>query len=54
MSTVSDTEGGVSPWRVPAVQFLGSLFFTGFWFAWTFLYAIAFGPGSLSFDREAA
>jgi hypothetical protein len=29
-------------WRAPAVQFLGSLFFTGFLFVWTFLYAIPF------------
>jgi 1-acyl-sn-glycerol-3-phosphate acyltransferase len=29
-------------WRGPAVQLVGSLFFTGFWFAWTFLYAIPF------------
>ena len=28
--------------RGPAVQFLGSLIFTGFLFAWTFLYAIPF------------
>jgi 1-acyl-sn-glycerol-3-phosphate acyltransferase len=29
-------------WRGPLVQWLGSLFFTGFLFAWTFLYAIPF------------
>jgi 1-acyl-sn-glycerol-3-phosphate acyltransferase len=29
-------------WRGPVVQFLGSLFFTGFLFVWTFLYAIPF------------
>jgi 1-acyl-sn-glycerol-3-phosphate acyltransferase len=29
-------------WRVPAVQLIASIFFTGFWFAWTFLYAIPF------------
>jgi 1-acyl-sn-glycerol-3-phosphate acyltransferase len=28
--------------RPPLAQFLGSLFFTGFLFVWTFLYAIAF------------
>ena len=39
---MSETNAGVSRWRVPAVQLLGSLFFTGFWFAWTFLYAIPF------------
>ena len=38
---MSDTNAGASRWRVPAVQLVGSLFFTGFWFAWTFLYAIA-------------
>jgi len=38
---VSDTNAGAARWRVPAVQLVGSLFFTGFWFAWTFLYAIA-------------
>ena len=41
MSTANDTDAGASRWRVPAVQLVGSLFFTGFWFAWTFLYAIA-------------
>jgi 1-acyl-sn-glycerol-3-phosphate acyltransferase len=39
---VGETNAGASRWRVPAVQLLGSLFFTGFWFAWTFLYAIFF------------
>ena len=29
-------------WRGPRVQLTASLFFTGFWFAFTFLYAIAF------------
>lgn len=29
-------------WRGPRVQLVGSLFFTGFLFAWTFLYAIPF------------
>ena len=38
---MSETNAGASRWRVPAVQLLGSAFFTGFWFAWTFLYAIA-------------
>jgi 1-acyl-sn-glycerol-3-phosphate acyltransferase len=42
LSAVSETNAGAARWRVPAVQFLGSLFFTGFWFAWTFLYAIPF------------
>ena len=39
---MSETNAGASRWRVPAVQLLGSAFFTGFWFAWTFLYAIPF------------
>jgi 1-acyl-sn-glycerol-3-phosphate acyltransferase len=42
MSAVSDTNAGASRWRIPSVQLIGSLFFTGFWFAWTFLYAIPF------------
>ena len=29
-------------WRVAPVQLVGSLFFTGFWFAWTFFYAFPF------------
>jgi 1-acyl-sn-glycerol-3-phosphate acyltransferase len=29
-------------WRSAPVQLVGSVFFTGFWFAWTFLYAIPF------------
>jgi 1-acyl-sn-glycerol-3-phosphate acyltransferase len=29
-------------WRGPVVQWVGSLFFTGFLFAWTFLYSIPF------------
>ena len=42
MSTARDIDAGASRWRIPAVQLAGSLFFTGFWFAWTFLYAIPF------------
>ena len=42
MSTARDIDAGTSRWRIPAVQWVGSLFFTGFWFAWTFLYAIPF------------
>jgi 1-acyl-sn-glycerol-3-phosphate acyltransferase len=38
---VTDTASRRS-WRGPLVQFVGSLFFTGFLFAWTFLYAIPF------------
>jgi 1-acyl-sn-glycerol-3-phosphate acyltransferase len=33
---------GAARWRGPLVQFMGSLFFTGFLFVWTFLYAIPF------------
>ena len=33
---------GAHHWRGPVVQWLGSLFFTGFLFAWTFLYSIPF------------
>jgi 1-acyl-sn-glycerol-3-phosphate acyltransferase len=29
-------------WRIAPLQFLGSLFFTGFLFLWTFVYAIGF------------
>jgi len=42
LSTARDIDAGASRWRIPAVQWVGSLFFTGFWFAWTFLYAIPF------------
>jgi 1-acyl-sn-glycerol-3-phosphate acyltransferase len=42
LSTAGDINAGASRWRVPAVQLVASLFFTGFWFAWTFLYAIPF------------
>ena len=42
MSVTTTNAAGGSSWRGPAVQLAGSLFFTGFWFAWTFLYAIAF------------
>ena len=42
MSTARDIDAGASRWRIPVVQWVGSLFFTGFWFAWTFLYAIPF------------
>jgi len=40
VTTTNAADGG--SWRGPAVQLAGSLFFTGFWFAWTFLYAIGF------------
>ena len=40
MSTRTRAAGG--SWRGPLVQFAGSLLFTGFLFAWTFLYAIPF------------
>jgi 1-acyl-sn-glycerol-3-phosphate acyltransferase len=42
---LSATRAGIgdgSRWRVPAVQFAGSLFFTVFLFVWTGSYAIAF------------
>jgi len=42
LSTVSATNAGVARWRRTPLQLIGSLFFTGFWFAWTFLYAIPF------------
>jgi 1-acyl-sn-glycerol-3-phosphate acyltransferase len=42
LSTVSESSASAGRWRIPAVQLLASLFFTGFWFAWTFLYAIPF------------
>ena len=41
MSGTRDSEAG-SRWRSAPVQLLGSLFFTAFWLAWTFLYAIGF------------
>jgi len=41
LSTTSEARTGTAH-RGPAVQLIGSLFFTGFWFAWTFFYAIAF------------
>jgi 1-acyl-sn-glycerol-3-phosphate acyltransferase len=42
LSTASETNAGAASWRRGPVQLVGSLFFTGFWFAWTFLYAIPF------------
>ncbi len=42
MSALSDSSPGAARWRPAPVQLLGSLFFTGFWFAWTFCYAIPF------------
>jgi len=42
LSTVSETNAGAAGWRRGPVQLILSLFFTGFWFAWTFLYAIPF------------
>ena len=40
---MSEEAASESPrWRVPPVQIAGSLLFTGFLFAWTFLYAIFF------------
>jgi 1-acyl-sn-glycerol-3-phosphate acyltransferase len=40
LSTTTASSAGVSRWRGPLVQLVSSLFFTGFWFAWTLLYAI--------------
>lgn len=42
MSSPPTRAAGAHAWRGPVVQWLGSLFFTGFLFAWTFLYAIPF------------
>ena len=42
MNVVSEGNIRATRWRGPTVQLIGSLFFTGFWFAWTFLFAIAF------------
>lgn len=42
MSTTAASTVSVSRWRGPTVQLIGSLFFTGFWFAWTLLYAMGF------------
>ena len=42
MNVVSEGHIRAARWRGPTVQLIGSLFFTGFWFAWTFLFAIAF------------
>ncbi len=42
MSSPPTHTAGERHWRGPVVQWLGSLFFTGFLFAWTFLYSIPF------------
>ena len=42
MSTVTGIDAGAARWRSGPVQLLGSLFFTGFFLAWTFFYAIPF------------
>ena len=42
MSRAPDSAAGARRLRPRPVQLLGSLFFTGFLFAWTFLYAIPF------------
>ena len=42
MTVVSEGNPRAARWRGPTVQLIGSVFFTGFWFAWTFLYAIPF------------
>src|SRR5262249_10133411 len=40
LSGTATSAAGGSRWRVPVVQLIGSLFFTWFLFAWTFVYAI--------------
>jgi len=42
LNVVSEGNTPAARWRGPTVQLIGSVFFTGFWFAWTFLYAIPF------------
>ena len=42
IARLSTPPGGTCTARGPVVQFLGSLFFTGFLFVWTFFYAIPF------------
>jgi 1-acyl-sn-glycerol-3-phosphate acyltransferase len=42
LSTLPGIDAGAARWRSGPVQLAGSLFFTGFWFAWTFFYAIPF------------
>ena len=42
MNVVSEGDTRAGRWRGPMVQLIGSVFFTGFWFAWTFLYSIPF------------
>ena len=42
MSALTGIDAGVPRWRSGPLQLIGSLFFTGFWFAWTFFYAIPF------------
>ena len=46
MSAAAPSAAGVGR-RGPALQFLGSLFFTGFFLAWTFFYAIPFSIACL-------
>jgi len=41
VSAAADREVGTG-WRRGPLQLVASLFFTAFWFAWTFLYAIGF------------
>lgn len=42
MSSVPPNAAAQRSWRGPVVQWVGSLFFTGFLFGWTFLYSIPF------------
>jgi 1-acyl-sn-glycerol-3-phosphate acyltransferase len=42
LSATPASSAGTSPRRGPLLQLIASLLFTGFWFAWTWLYAIWF------------
>jgi 1-acyl-sn-glycerol-3-phosphate acyltransferase len=42
LSATPASSAGASPRRGPLLQLIASLLFTGFWFAWTWLYAIWF------------
>jgi 1-acyl-sn-glycerol-3-phosphate acyltransferase len=42
LSTLTDIDTGAARWRSGPLQLVASVFFTGFWFAWTFFYAIPF------------
>jgi 1-acyl-sn-glycerol-3-phosphate acyltransferase len=42
LSTLTDIDTGAARWRSGPLQLVASVLFTGFWFAWTFFYAIPF------------